>query len=204
MKKRYPGSTHLNGDLFVGADRGPGKGATATSATPAYANALHVFGAKTGLPVGEEAVGDDADISISRVPKGLGVIALAGPMQDLVTVGSYANAGNNTFTVADVLGGMIRRDCNAGARTDTLPTAAALVAAMKGAAFVGALLEFGIVNITGTAQTHTLAVGTGGTASAGDTLTTTQAQVHFFWIVLTNVTAGAEAYTLYSLGTATR
>lgn len=180
-------------ELWVGVEQ---------KASQFKSNAARVFGGNTGAPVGMSAVGDDTNISITKIPKGSGVIALQGPMQEMLTVVSYANAGNNTFLTSDVIGGMIRRDCNGGARTDTLPTAAQLVAAMLGAAFVGALIPLVIVNITGTAQTHTLAVGTGGTAAAGDTLTTTQNQVHEFWIQLTNVTLGAEAYTVFSMGAA--
>lgn len=79
MKKRFNGTTHLQGDLMIGTERGPGQGAGVTTGTKAYANAVHEFGSVTGSPVGLEAVGDDANINLLLVPKGAGAVAIAGP-----------------------------------------------------------------------------------------------------------------------------
>lgn len=122
---------------------------------------------------------------------------LQGPSFPLVVPVSYANAGNNTYLTSDVLGGLISRDCNGGARTDTMPTAAALVAAINGA-MVGTSFEFTIKNISGTAVALTVAAGSGGTTSG--TMTIAQSNAKIFMVVFTNVTPGSEAYTVYSLG----
>jgi hypothetical protein len=118
----------------------------------------------------------------------------------LRTVTSITTAGNVTYTVAQVLGGKIARDCNGAARTDTLPTAAALVAAVPGAQ-VGTSFEFDIRNTSGAANTLTVAAGSGGTTSG--TMTVAQNNIRFFSLVFTNVTPGSEAYTVYSDGSAT-
>jgi hypothetical protein len=120
---------------------------------------------------------------------------------------SISTAGNVTLTAAQVLTGMILRDANAGNRTDTLPTAALLVAALGGnaatstggTAYVGTTIQLLMINTTGTANTFQLAMGTGGTA-VGTTTTGTVAQGASRWytIRLTNVTSGAEAYSVYS------
>lgn len=123
-----------------------------------------------------------------------------GPVVPTVTPVSYSTAGNLTYSVNDILGGLISRDTNGAARTDTLPTAAAIVAAMQGAQ-VGHSFEFVIKNIAGAANSLTVAAGAGGTTSG--TMTVAQSNVKCFLLVLTNVTIGSEAYTLYSLGTTT-
>lgn len=121
--------------------------------------------------------------------------ALPKPKTSVVT---YANAANNTLVVGDLLGGMIDRDCNGGARTDTLPTAAQIVAAIPGAD-VGQTLDVLVRNTTGSAVSITIAAGAGGTTKG--TMTIAQLNLKFLRIRLTNVTPGSEAYDLYSLGT---
>ena len=102
---------------------------------------------------------------------------------------------NVTFTAAQVMGGHIIRSIGA-ARTDTLPTAAALVDAIQGA-MVGTSFTFHIRNNSGGAYTETLAAGTGGTTSG--TMTLAQNLSKSYMVVFTNVTAGSEAYTVYSM-----
>jgi hypothetical protein len=125
------------------------------------------------------------------------------------TVGSTANGAittlsldsNQTLTPAQLLNGWLFRSIGA-ARTDTLPTAAALCEAVQGC-YPGLGFTFRIRNISGGAFTHTLAVGAGGTApttGVAQTLTTAQSTEHAYRIVFTNVKAGTEAYNLYSLG----
>ena len=97
-----------------------------------------------------------------------------------------------------VLAGLILRDTNGGARTDTLPTAVLLVAANPGAT-VGSSFEFTIRNTAGAAETLTVAGGTGGTTSG--TMTIAQNNSKRFLVRFTNVSSGNEAYTIYSLGT---
>jgi len=118
-----------------------------------------------------------------------------------------ATAGNLTITSAMLLNGILARDPAGSNRTDTLPTAALLVAALggpsatakDGKAFVGLSFETLIVNTADAAETITLAAGTGGTA--GNTNVTTafgQNTSKRLIFRLTNVTSGAEAYTVYA------
>ena len=105
---------------------------------------------------------------------------------------------NQTYTAAQVLGGLISRTIGA-ARTDTMPTAAALVEAVQGVQ-AGHSFEFFVRNTGG--FTLTLAVGAGGTADAISTLTVTSGNTRTLKLIFTNVNVGSEAYTLYSLGSA--
>lgn len=100
-----------------------------------------------------------------------------------------------TLTAAEVLTRWIDGTPTAAA-TYTLPTAALLVAAIAGVA-VGDVIDLHINNMAASALTITLAAGTGG--SADGTLTVAQNVIRRFVIRFTNVTAAAEAYTVYGL-----
>lgn len=107
-------------------------------------------------------------------------------------------AGNVTYTAAQILTGIIVRDTNGGARSDTLPTAALLVAALTPGAQVGDILSCTIVG--GGAAILTVLVGAGGAFDAFQ-LAAQQivgvGQSKVMKIRLTNVTAAAEAYVVY-------
>lgn len=125
-----------------------------------------------------------------------------GPIQDdqAPAAASIATAGNETLTAAQLLGGIIVRDPAGAARTDTLPTAALLVAAIPGAK-VGDVIRTLIVNGADAAEAITLAAGSGGAFDANQTAASrvigqnTSKCVH---IRLTNVTAASEAYVVYA------
>lgn len=124
------------------------------------------------------------------------------PRLGSVAVPTYAvqtitTAGNHTFTTAEILSGLILRDCAGGSRTDTLPAAADLVAAVQGAQ-VNHAFEVEIRNFSDAAETITIAAGAGGTTSG--TMTIATANTKRLAVVFTNVTVGSEAYTVYSLG----
>lgn len=70
-------------------------------------------------------------------------------------------ADNVTYTAAQVLAGIMVRDCNGGARTDVLPTAALLLASMKNEQ-VGDIVRFLIINNSDAAETITISAGSGG------------------------------------------
>jgi hypothetical protein len=110
-----------------------------------------------------------------------------------------STAGNVTLTPAQVLSGWVIRDGNGGARTDTLPSAAAMVEAVQGA-MVGTSWELELRNSTGSAVAITLAPGAGGTISG--TANVAQNNTRTYLFSFTNVTQGQEAYTLYSRGAA--
>lgn len=115
-----------------------------------------------------------------------------------VTVSTLSTAGAITLTAAQLLGGEILRDPNGAGRTDVLPTAALLLAAVPGAQ-VGSAFECEIRNTADAAETITIQAGTGGTVSG--TATIAQNNAKRFLVVFTNVTPGSEAFTIYSRGT---
>lgn len=111
---------------------------------------------------------------------------------------SINTAGAATYTAAQILSGIIVRDPNGAGRTDTLPTAALLVAAMNKPA-VGDTLAVTIVNGADAAETITLAGGTGGTFDANQTAASQvipQNTSKTVRIRITNVTT--PAYVIYA------
>lgn len=113
---------------------------------------------------------------------------------------SYATAGPQTFSAADILGRTIVRDPNGASRTDVLPTAALLVAALPGVR-IGDTVDCLIVNGADAAETITVTAGTGGTFDANQTAASRIIGQNASKIVrlrFTNVTAASEAYVAYS------
>ncbi len=71
-------------------------------------------------------------------------------------------AGAATYTAAQLLTGIIVRDCAGASRTDTLPTATLLVAALPGVR-VGDVVAFKLINGSDpTTEVITVAAGSGG------------------------------------------
>lgn len=99
------------------------------------------------------------------------------------------------FTTAHVINGVYHQLDGGTPGTRTLPTAAALVAAIRGCA-VGTSFEF-LVHNADAGDTLTVAEGSGGTAFG--TLTVAPGKNRKFLVVITNVTAVSEAYQLYGL-----
>ena len=118
--------------------------------------------------------------------------------QNTTTVTTDDTAGDLTLTAAMLLGGLILRDPNGGARTDTTDTAALIVAAFPNAV-VGSSFNVTIRNTADAAETITVAGGAGVTTSG--TMTIAQNNTREFVVVLDNVTESSEACTIYSLGT---
>lgn len=81
---------------------------------------------------------------------------------------SINTVGAATYTAAQILGGIIVRDPNGAGRTDTLPTAALLVAAIPGCE-VGDTVYCKIVNGADAAENITIAAGAGGAFDANQT-----------------------------------
>lgn len=112
---------------------------------------------------------------------------------------SYATAGNQTYTAADLLAGIIVRDCAGAGRSDVLPTAALLVAALANPA-VGDVIQCYIINGSDAAETLTIGAGTGGGFDTNQTSASrviAQNASKLLHIRLTNVTASSEAYVAY-------
>lgn len=116
------------------------------------------------------------------------------------TVSVLSPSGDQTLTAAQILGGMLLIDPN-GSQAYTLPTAALLVAACSEGLSVGNGFEFTITNTADAGETITVTAGTGCTTSG--TMTIAQSNTKRFLVVFTNITAGSEAFTIYSLGTVT-
>jgi hypothetical protein len=116
------------------------------------------------------------------------------------TPASVATAGAATITAAQIMAGIYVRDCAGAGRTDTLDTAAALVAAIPGAA-VGMVVSLLVINGSDAAETLTLAAGAGGAFDANQTATSRvipQNASKTIRVRLTNVTPASEAYVVYA------
>lgn len=123
------------------------------------------------------------------------------PLIGRTVVDTDSTAGANTYTAAELLGGLILRDCAGGARTDVTPTGTEIAAALVDAGvsagnIVGSSFEFTIVNTSDDAETITL--------SGGDDVTTVNLQTiaennckRFICVM----TAATEC-SIYGLGTA--
>lgn len=113
---------------------------------------------------------------------------------------SYSTAGPQTYTAADIIGRTIVRDPNGASRSDVLPTAALLVAAVPGVQ-VGDVIDCLIINGADAAETITIGAGAGGTFDANQTAASRiigQNASKLVRIRFTNVTASSEAYVVYS------
>lgn len=136
----------------------------------------------------------------------IGSVLLTGPVPALSTYLNHATvttintAGAAAFTAAQLLGGLILRDPAGADRADTVPAAEDIVAAIANAA-AGESFEFTIRNTADAAETITVTADAGATVTLSGTMTIAQNNSKRFLAVLTNVGAGTEAVTIYSLGT---
>lgn len=174
----------------------------------AFVSAEYVSAADAGK--GQDAAGDLAKaralvVEASGAEDDLASVLLIGPVPSITatawqraTVTTDSTAGARTYTAAELLGGLILRDPNGGARNDVTPTAALIVAGIAGAV-VGSSFEFTIRNTADAAETVTVTAGAGVTLSG--TMTIAQSNSKRFLAVCTNVGGGTEAVTVYSLGT---
>lgn len=184
---------------------------TASSGTPSTTGLIYTITLSPSLanPIGTSIalsfVDNGGVTPTGNVPTGntTGCIKTAGPVfPGSVNFGLglplvLSTVGAATLTMAQFLCGVIvRTGTQVGGFTDTTPTAVALVAALPGVQ-VGHWVDLYIRNTTG--QTHTLAGGTGVTLQSGNTNTTPTVNGHSFRIVVTNVTSGSEAVTIFSL-----
>lgn len=108
--------------------------------------------------------------------------------------------GVRTLTVAELLTGFLTVDCQ-DAQTMTTPTAALIVAAINGCQ-VGTSFDVDVVNYGDT--TLTVGLGTGVTkttiATVAAVLTLVTLASKRLRFVVTNITAGSEAVTLWAFG----
>lgn len=110
------------------------------------------------------------------------------------TVTTDATVGNNTWTIAEMLGGLLLRDAAGGARSDVTPTAAAIVAGIP-CATADDTFEVTIVNTADMAEAITLTAGTDVTLIPASLVFTQDEQLH---LIVRLVDVGAcEAVTMY-------
>ncbi len=171
------------------------------TAAAAELNAL--AGVTAGVAAASKALVLDAGKDLGDI-RDLAVRQLAGPggtQQPLVKLpapDAVTTVGAATYTIANLLKGILLRDPNGANRADTLPTAALVVAGIASAE-VGDVVECTICNTADAAETITLAAGAGGTV--GNTRVTTAFGQHTsltLQLRLTNVTPSSEAYTVYA------
>lgn len=125
---------------------------------------------------------------------------LGGTLGSTFVPTTITTAGVVTYTAAQLIGGLILRDTNGADRSDVSPTAAQIVAALPGATN-GQSFQFDLVNTADANESITLTAGTGVTVAGTATVAQNDGKR---WIVyVTDVTAGAEAVTIRSLGSYT-
>ena len=168
----------LKPEYVAAADAGKGE-AAGTNWQYARARVLEAAGAEDDL-ASVELIGP--------------FIPSLGTLVGLTTVTTEETADNHTYTAAELLGGLILRDCAGGARSDPTDTAANIIAAMVQAG-VGNSFEFTIRNTSDAAETITVTGGTDVTLSG--TMTIAQNNSKRFLCVVTASTT----VTIYSLGT---
>jgi hypothetical protein len=106
-------------------------------------------------------------------------------------------AGASTYTMANLLKGVILRDPTGSSRSDVTPTAALIVAGLPVKA-VGNCFMFIIQNISDSTENITLTAGVGVTLDP-TTIVLQPNQTGIFLVVATNVGAGTETVTIYWL-----
>ena len=105
------------------------------------------------------------------------------------------DAGAATYTAAQVVGGLILRDCAGGARIDVLPTATLLVAALDKPK-IGDIVRCLVINNSDAAEEITITAGTDGTVPQVDaTQVIPQNTSRMLHIRITGVTT--PAYVVY-------
>ena len=113
------------------------------------------------------------------------------------TVTTDTTNGVDTYTAAEMYGGMIiRSGMTAGAKTDVTATAAALVAVIPGAV-IGSWFDFYVSNRDND-QNIIVDGGSNVTTSPADTTIPFGETAHFL-VLCTNVTASSEAVTLHCM-----
>jgi hypothetical protein len=176
-------------------------GATTLSGGEAInASFLGVKGDSAGAKVTVRAEGTSAASTSLRLnATGTAYVITDDPLIVKTSAGvSITTVGNETYTAAQCLGGIIARDCNGASRADTLPTAADLVAAIPGVA-IGDTVRLYLINGSDAAETITITEGAGGawiqTAASRVVPQNTSKHVH---LRITNITAASEAYVVYA------
>ena len=126
------------------------------------------------------------------------IVSSSNPIRKLTT-SAITTAANVTYTATQLYGGLISRSPNGAARSDTTDTAVNIVASVPDAA-VGCSFEVTIDNTsTLVSESITLVGGTGVTLENVSVINGAGSSGTFLF-VLTNVTSGSEAVSVYVVG----
>jgi len=117
-----------------------------------------------------------------------------GPALESYGVQVVSNSAAASLSVANITNNILVRTGGA-ALTDTFPTAATLVANFPGAKVNSG---FALVYRNGNSGSITLSCTTGGTLATGNTNTVISLNARMIFFQFTNVTAGSEAFTVYT------
>ena len=123
------------------------------------------------------------------------VLAVGGLLMDTRVSTTVSTDGNVTYTIAQMLGGIITRDGILANRVDAVDTAANIVAGIPGAV-AGMSFEF-VVNNNDDASTITVNGASTGVTYEGAATALAAGDAWKFLVVLTNVTGASEAVTVY-------
>ena len=162
------------------------------------------------IVIGYDAVGHGSDtvtLGNSSITDTIlrGQVSMSGVSVQKFVVTTDNTNGVDTYSVAEMLGGLIRRgtgDELTAARTDVTDTAANIVAAITGCV-VGSGFEFSIANED---STHTVALDGGVGVTIIPTDPSTPIPVNStgrFLVVVTNIGEGTEAVSVHALGYST-
>jgi hypothetical protein len=148
---------------------------------------------------GENGTSFDLAVATTEPADGDKVAGTLYAIRGTTAPASYATVGGRTYTAAELIAGLIVRDCAGASRTDTLPTAALLVAALTNPV-VGQRVDCAIVNGSDANEVITIAAGTGGSFATNQTTASRiipQNATKVCRIRLTNVGSGTETYAVY-------
>lgn len=125
---------------------------------------------------------------------------IAYPMMGVTAIVASTGSGVVTLTTAQLMQGLLPVDCQ-DAQSITTPTAALIVAAINGCQ-VGQAFDLDVVNYGD--STLTMALGSGVTkttiATVAAVLTLVTLASKRFRFIVTNVTPGSEAVTIWAFG----
>ena len=151
----------------------------------------------TGVSVAAETAGTGADnLSVFLTPAGLGhSLTTLGLLMDVRASAAVSADSNQTYTAAQLLGGIVTRTGITANRVDAVDTAANIVAAIPGAV-VGTSFDF-VVNNNDDASTVTVNGASTGITYEGVATALAAGDAWLFKVFITNVTAASEAATVY-------
>lgn len=135
-------------------------------------------------------------VSLSLEGKGFGRTWTGTPLIENLDATTITTAGDVTYTPVQVLGGLMSRDPNGADRTDTLPSAADIIAYIP-QSFQDLAWTLRVHNTADAAETITLTAGAGIVWHGA--LTIEQGEVAEFYFVITNDTPSSEEVTMYRM-----